>query len=73
MSMLDCTEYSLDYTGPYTDFATAHARKSVLRTEGYRIKIIKNADGLFEIWKKNVDVIGFQRRQGNGRMIPNDT
>ncbi len=71
--MLDCTEYTRDEGDPHVEFADAKARKLVLKNEGFRVKTIKNADGLFELWKKNVTVISQQRRHGNGRkMMQND-
>jgi len=49
-------------------YDTAKERKKVLKSEGFRVKIIKNADGKFEIWKKNVTAISIQRDMQKGRV-----
>jgi len=49
-------------------YDTAKERKKVLKSEGFRVKIIKNADGKFEIWKKNVKVISIQRDMQKGKV-----
>lgn len=38
---------------PYRLLADARARKQQLIKDGYRVKIRKDADGLFEVWKKH--------------------
>jgi len=50
-------------------YSTAHKRKEELRNDGWRVKIRKNTDGIFQVWKKHVVVMDTQRGHGNGRRV----
>ena len=48
---------------------TAAKRRMVrLKLQGYRVKIRKDINGLFAVYKKDVQLIAYQRDQGNGRV-----
>jgi hypothetical protein len=49
------------------NYQKAKKRKEQLRLEGWRVKIRKGSDGLFQIWKKHVELMDLQRGHGNGR------
>ena len=59
--------YRLDAAG--LKYPEAKARKGSLRALGYRVKLWKDIEGLFQVWKKNVTLIAQQRGQGNGRKV----
>lgn len=46
--------YTVDQPdSPYRSLADARKRKKQLIKEGYRVKIRKDADGLYEVFKKH--------------------
>jgi hypothetical protein len=59
-------DYRLDSTK--RNYSQAKNRKTKLKRQGYRVKIRKNIDGLFEVHKKDITLIAYQRDQGNGRV-----
>ena len=67
VEVINPTEYVAE-EDLHDTYATAKDRKQVLRDEGFRVKIIKNADGKYEIWKKNVAVISIQRDSLNNKI-----
>jgi hypothetical protein len=60
--MISCKEYSKDITTPFRD--AAYNRKTELRLLGFRVKILKNTDGQYEVHKKNIYLLD-QYRGGN--------
>jgi hypothetical protein len=53
--MIRCDTYFFD--GTRRTYQKAKDRKDTLRAEGWRVKIRKGPEGLFEIWKKHRDPI----------------
>jgi hypothetical protein len=41
----------------HAQFENAHARKQELRNEGYRVKVVKNTYGEFDVLKKHIKLI----------------
>jgi hypothetical protein len=65
MPMLNTHNYKLDNT--YAEYKKAKNRKLDLKMEGYRVKIQKNIEGLFDVWIKDILIISAQQDHGNGR------
>jgi hypothetical protein len=63
---IDPRAYQLDSTK--RTWTAAKHRKRRLKQLGYRVKIRKDINGQFAIWKKDVQLIAAQRDQGNGRV-----
>ena len=63
---LDPRAYRYDSTK--RTWTAAKKRKARLRVQGFRVKIRKDSDGLYAIYKKDVATIALQRDQGNGRV-----
>lgn len=57
------------FAGTKRTYRAMRQRKQELRSQGYRVKHLKNADGYFDIFIKDVTRIGKQRNQGNGRVM----
>ena len=49
-------------------WTAAKHRKTRLKLQGYRVKIRKDINGFFAVYKKDVQLIAAQRDQGNGRV-----
>jgi hypothetical protein len=62
---LNTHNYKLANT--YYKYDRAKKRKLELKAEGFRVKIDKNNEGLFDVWIKDVFTISLQQDQGNGR------
>lgn len=56
------------YDSTKRTWTAAKHRKRRLRDQGYRVKIRKDINGDYAIFKKDVTRIAFQRDQGNGRV-----
>ena len=51
----------------YGSYEKARERKLKLKEQGWRVKIRKDFDGSYQIWKKQVWLIDIQQGHGDGR------
>lgn len=65
--MVRCDTYEQDDQPPHRTFDEAMVRKIQLKHQGYRVKIRKDSDGVFVVWKKHDELLhGPAWRETNG-------